>query len=129
MVTSSAAERRPSDVTPRCFRELDSIMFYSEGRHSPVPWNCVPARPARAAAACGCPETGPGSWPRAAAPRPLHSRDTPPRILGLLLYCSTVKGSRLIIPNTSSRAGLGLGLDVEKNKEQNVPLLCRCSLY
>ena len=118
MVTSSAAERRPSDVTPRCFRELDSIMFYSEGRHSPVPWNCVPARPARAAAACGCPETGPGSWPRAAAPRPLHSRDTPPRILGLLLHCSTVKGSRLVSSSRHQQQSWGWGWMLKRTKNK-----------
>ena len=133
MVTSSAAERRPSDVTPRCFRELDSIMFYSEGRHSPVPGNCVPARPAPSPRCCRVRVSR--DWARVlapssgAAPAAFSGHPAPhPRPAAPLLYCHGLS-SRLIIPNTSSRAGLGLGLDVEKNKEQNVPLLCRCSLY
>ena len=131
--TSSAAERRPSDVTPRCFRELDSIMFYSEGRHSPVPGNCVPARPAPSPRCCRVRVSR--DWARVlapssgAAPAAFSGHPAPhPRPAAPLLYCQGLS-SRLTIPVTSSRAGLGLGLDVEKNKEQNVPLLCRCSLY
>ena len=78
------------------------------------------AQPA-AAAACGCPETGPGSWPRAAAPRPLHSRDTRPASSAC---CSAALLSRALVsshhPVTSSRAGLGWGwgwmLKITKNK-------------
>ena len=113
VVTSSAAERTPSDVTPRCFRELDSIMFYSEGRHSPVPGNCVPARPAPSPPLlprAGVPRLGPGPGPeqRRRARCILGTPAPHPRPAAPLLYCQGLS-SPLIIPSPAAEQGWGWG--------------------
>ena len=116
VTASSAAVRRPSDVTPRCFRELDSIMFYSEGRHSPVPGNCVPARPAPSPPLlprAGVPRLGPGPGPeqRRRARCILGTPAPHPRPAAPLLYCQGLS-SRLIIPSPAAEqgwAGAGAG--------------------
>ena len=121
MVTSSAAERRPSDVTPRCFRELDSIMFYSEGRHSPVPGNCVPARPAPSPPLlprAGVPRLGPGPGPEQrrrarcilGTPRPASSA-----------CCSTALLSRALVSSHHPRhqqQGWGWGWMLKRTKNK-----------
>ena len=75
----------------------------------------------------GVPRLGPGPGPEQrrrarcilGTPRPASSA-----------CCSTALLSRALVSSSPTPAAeLGLGLDVEKNKEQNVPLLCRCSLY
>ena len=122
MVTSSAAERRPSDVTPRCFRELDSIMFYSEGRHSPVPGNCVPARPAPSPRCCRVRVSR--DWARVlapssgAAPAAFSGHPAPhPRPAAPLLYCQGLS-SRLIIPSPAAEQGWGWGWMLKRTKNK-----------